>query len=684
MTKTDKNATSDVVDPFKRYAPVVVEGVPFDARVWRVAPPMSGQIKTHGSFDWNIRLNDTETLLDPKHDSLLYHLRLWVWTQLHDPRSSKATSPGGLAALRVCMEAGARWMAAEGMQDFTRLDGAASWRFLDYFLGNHETSRLGPTHRSPKITNASANCRLRFPMLIHRQRHALARFDVVVPAEAPFDGRRIDALVKEDLDLHRQGKLEPIPDCVALELLNRAQRWLGIPADEVLALQEACYERDGPSRDPGDHSIKFGAYAKSQKVAENFRFSILDGEKEPWTSLVSPYERALRDGRTGSISGRQMIRRLILSVQAAAIVAIQACTGIRSSELASFEDVNDGGELPSCITVRPSSDGMLELFYCLGVELKTNKKRDEWLVGARLAGSDYLPLPVRAFSVLHQLFARWRALGDSRQLVLTFSAAKGLPRTASSIGAPRSQSMTNAQKDFLHEHCDTASLPIDAIERFCVNDKLRGHLWRTTFATFLYRIDPRLLEPISRHFKHLRVAMTEISYIGNDVQLLDAMDSSHVQQSARMFHEAIEGGVPIVGGLSESLKNFPRLPGRTLADYELAVVEHDLRLLDFEYGMCGAALNPEKSRCNTLGGTARWSKTSPNEAMRSPSICMGCRLFVASTRHLPYWKQRVELLEQLLREQHGMEHGFSLVTKQRLAAARVMVQRLGGRGEMVS
>lgn len=665
-------------DVAQRYKPMVAENVPFDALEWRVAEPGKGQDKNHGSLSWDIRLTNSESLVDAAHSERLYALRALVWTMLHDPRSSKALSSGGLNHVRVAIETGARWMAAEGMSGFAEMDNAASWRFLDHFLDTHKETSAGPAHRPPEITNATANGRLRFIKLIHRQRRALKRFGLDVPNEAPFDGRGIDAVVREDLDLHRHGKLEPIPDEVAIVLMSQAQRWLGVPADDVLALQEAVCENSIPVDESGGRSGVPEMYGESKDVIESFRFSVLEGEAVPWTSLADPYHRTLRDGRVGTIQGRQAVRRLILTVQAAAIIAIQASTGIRASELASFQDTTVGGPLPSCVTSRTSHDGMMELFYCHGVETKTRKKRLEWLVGARPVGSDYLPLPVRALGVLHRLFARWRALSDSHDLMLTFSASKGLPRRAESIGSATSQHMTVVQKEFLQEQCDTTTLPVEAVERFCENDALRGHLWRTTFATFLYRTDPRLLEPISRHFKHLRVAMTETGYVGNDVELLNALDSTHVQQSSRLFYEAIEGNMPVIGGLADSFKDFPRMPGRTLEDYELAVIENDLRLIDFDYGMCGAVVNPEHSRCNTLGGTAHWSKRSPNEALRSPSVCIGCPLFVASRRHLPFWINRMKVLREALRTQWGAKHGLSIVTRRRLTAAETIVARLSG------
>lgn len=637
--------------------------------VWRLGDPPSGQKPHHGTFNWNVKIDTRSSLLDERHASLLYGFRIWLWTMIHDPRGAKATSPGGATELQRSVESMLRWMASEGMTDFSGVDNAASWRFLAHFLDTHEDVDIGRKHRPRAITYASALSRLRLPMLLFRQRRAMARFGVAHPNEPPYDGRRLEDLVIKDLDLPRQQKLEPISDEVVLSLLNAAHRWLGTLSDDVIALQDACF-RDV---DPSD-GLDF--YRRAREAMEAFQFSSAE-DSISLPALTSSYERTLADGRTGIIVGRQVLRRLILTVQAAAIACIQGCTGMRASEITALEDDNGEHVLPSCISSRVSADGLLELFYCRSVELKVNKERTEWLVASRLVGSEYLPPPLRAFGVLHRLFARWRALGNSRRLIVTFSAARGLPRFTDSIGSASTQHLTDIQKDFLREQCDTSKFSSLDVERFCQNDALRGQLWRTTYATFLYRVDARLLEPISRHFKHLRIAMTETKYVGNDVSLLESLESARVQHTARFFRDAIENKEPLVGKFGRVLRDFPIVTkGSDLAHYELAVVENGLHIVDLEYGSCAVALAPEKSRCNVIGHSAAWHKSSPNEAVRNTEVCVGCPLFAASRGHLPYWRERLSRLEKMRAEELRVPSIASHVVSRRLAVAQSMVHAL--------
>src|SRR3569623_1636944 len=111
--------------------PKVSDWSEFESPIWRTAEPMAGQRSSHGSLNWDMSIRNDASLLDDEFRSLRWHLRVFVWTLIHDPRGAKSLSPGGLAHLRETLKSAARWMAAEGMSDFSRLSNAASWRYLD-------------------------------------------------------------------------------------------------------------------------------------------------------------------------------------------------------------------------------------------------------------------------------------------------------------------------------------------------------------------------------------------------------------------------------------------------------------------------------------------------------------------------------------------------------------------------
>jgi hypothetical protein len=66
--------------------------------------------------------------------------------------------------------------------------------------------------------------------------------------------------------------------------------------------------------------------------------------------------------------------------------------------------------------------------------------------------------------------------------------------------------------------------------------------------------------------------------------------------------------------------------------------ETDLRIHACDYGWC--VFQPETARC---GG-----EHAPNDAMRSPAVCLSCANMVIEPKHAPYWRDRRERNAQLL------------------------------------
>ncbi|SEM54560.1 hypothetical protein SAMN02800694_1458 [Luteibacter sp. UNCMF331Sha3.1] len=649
----------------------------FDDTEWRIADRPPARHPKALTFDWDIAVTADGSLLDPLYAALLYHLKMLIWTMIYDPRGGKPIAGTALGGMMGMIESGARWMVAEGMTDFTQMDDEASERFLIHFLETHET-HFGERTRPRQITYASACRRLAFVRYVFRQRAALQAYGILVPASAPFRGEGIESVVKHRLDLHRGEKLQPLSDEVALLLMTNAFTWITDRADDIIRLQESICG-DAPDPCASQYAIS-RFYERSREAIDDFAFTTDERTGRPWFDGAA-YVRAYRDGRTFNIEGRQIVRRLVTSLQAACVITLQSCAGLRAAELDGLRDTaGPDTDLPSCVHIRTSRDGMMEHFYVRSAELKVHKREAEWLVGSRIAGGPELPPPVRALAVLHRLYARWRDLAGSPNLILTFSSARGFPRVSESIGFATADYLSNLQKQFLVDHCDVNQLDSADIARFHENDELRGHLWRTTFATFVYRIDHRLIEAISRHYKHMQVAMTERRYIGNDASLVSSLDAASVQSTARFFREVTNGEIAVAGPLVREILEFPIAEGDE-EDFEVAVVNEDIRLIDLEYGHCGISLNPRKSRCNTMAQTQSWAKRSPNMAFQSPSTCSGCPLFVASTRHLPYWEKRLNMLQTSAAEYVAAGERSPTVLRKRLAIAKRMVRSLGNKAK---
>ncbi len=661
----------------------VSEKCVFADNIWVVLHCVAGQRPRHGTINWNISLPDGSSLTDEKNSSLLTEFKALVWTMIHDPREGKAITGGTLNSLELAIASVCSWMILEEVPSIADIDSAMSWEYAQYFLDHHEQVDPKKQKTRPRtVSNASASVRLTVLVYMYRQRQALRLLGIEPAQEAPYDGRSVDDVVRNELDLHRKGKLDPIPDDIAIPVLGSAIRFLGAPADDVMALQDLCMRAFEEA--PGESE---GTWCRREKyraaIAEltKFQFARIDEEVEPWRGPVEPALRTLRDGRKGMLEGNQLLRRLIITIQSAAIVCIQGSTGMRAHEMCGLDAGSDESHpLPGCIELEISSDGLMEIFYCRSVEAKQSKVRTRWVIGARSVGSNYLPPPVRAFQVLWQLYMRWRRLGGTTQLLVTFRAAKGLPRKSTSVGRMTVVALTELQKDFLREHCDLSGASEASRVEFLEQHRLRGHRWRTTFALFLFRVNSGLLSAISRHFQHLSMVMTERGYIGNDVDLIDTLDSTRVMESARFMLEFAEGRSAAAGSVAKHVERFreelrEQKVEATQAAAEAFVIENDLRVFFLPYGHCFLHLKPEASRCHELGGSSHWSRRGPNVAFRSPSVCLGCQLFIANGRHLPVWEERESTYAKALK---GSQRDPALrVIKARHAQATNMVAILG-------
>lgn len=651
----------------------------FTDNIWRVPHGVAGQRDRHGTINWDISLPDGSSLTDKENSSLLTEFKGLVWTMLHDPREGKAIAAGSLNSLEQGIASVCSWMTVEGVPSIEEIDSAKSWDYAQYYVDNHE--QVDPTKKKTRprvVSNASAWTRLTILVYVYRQRQALRLLGVVPPCEAPYDGRAVDDVVRNELDLQRRGKLDPIPDEVAIPVFGSAIRFLGVPADDVMELQDCCLHAfdNAPGKGEGPW-CRIEKYRAALDVMDNFAFSQIDGEVDPWRATLEATPRTLRDGRETILEGNQLLRRLVITVQSAAIVCIQGFTGMRAHEMCGLEAGSDEVQpLPDCIESEISSDRLMEIFYCRSVEAKQSKTRTRWVIGARSVGSDYLPPPVRAFQVLWKLYTPWRRLGGTTKLLVTFSAAKGLPRKPSSVGRMTVVALTELQKDFVREHCDLSGASEASRVEFLEQHRLRGHRWRTTFALFLFRVNSGLLPAISRHFHHLSMAMTERGYIGNDVDLIDTLDSVRVMESARFMLEFAEGRRAAVGSVAKHVQRFrdelsEQKVEANLAAMEAFVIENDLRIFLLPYGHCFLPLQPEASRCHELGNSSHWSRRGPNVAFRSPSVCAGCKLFIADNRHLEVWQERELAYARAL---DGLQNDPAMrVVKRRHDQAKTMV-----------
>lgn len=659
-------------------------------RVWDLPNSTPGS-KTYASkIIWEIGLPDGSCLTDKRNQHLLRDMQLFIVSRVTDPRgvaqASAATCGADGRALRVL----ARWMNYRGLTRITDITTSSTWDYVDFLLVERQSQNVdesqeqinaghGASFKTNGLSHSTVSRDVNILPLLFRQREAMKALGGGALESVPYDGRSTLSVVREDIGLRRDGRLMPIPDDVAVPVLNASARLLGVPSRDVIALQEI--HEDVVSLGPGQDRLD--AYHRNRQRLLDFEFGIREYEERPWRKPITPHTRVMRDGRRVHIKEIQALRRLIVSLQTACVIVLQGLTGLRAHELIGIEveeELVDG--LPSCVRTDCNGSGSIRRYYLTGRTHKRRARDEEWLLGASLEGSGYVPLPVQALLVLHELNSPWRKLGQTKSLLVTFSSTQGLPRRAKSVGSMTVSVLSVLQKEFVAEWTDLTAASEQSKIDFENGDALRPHRWRTTFAMFVMRVSPKLIPALSDHYKHLNATVTEAGYIGTNPALRDEMASARAQASAESLLRMTDESNPLIGRGAklfhkhsrELAAAVAREPGITLFERTLSYVERlELYLYDAAIGQCLSSFAPSLSLCNKLAGYAGPLRPFPNDEFRTLSNCVKCELLVVSQDHEPYFADRVRKYEEMLSQNSEIdEPTYHRYLKQRLKQARQM------------
>lgn len=645
---------------------------------WRLENPTPGLPGTCAMVRWDIDLPDGSSLLDPQWVGLLDSLRRFVWSLLVDPREGKSVKATTLKTISRMVAFLVRWMVANGYQRISELDNGASWEYVEYACD------VAPEGRGDEPTVSAVWEKLHILTLLHKQSAALRDAGILPMPESPFDGRSPFDVAKE-VAVRVINRIPPLPDAVALPTMAAAERLIGPPAEDVIKLQElylTAYRRGGPGNHIGPgQSPPLRTHAARRAVAP-FRFSTLPGEPAPWHE---PIDTRPRRGK-GVQNFVAEIHGLITDIRNACVIVLQSHVGQRISEVMGLKaGIDPETGLPSCITLRTSRTGLNTVFHLKGLVSKIHSREMEWVIGARPAGSSHLPPPVRALAVLERLYRPWRELGERDDLIVSFTGNWGLPKSKHSIGRPISDKVGNGQKDFLRRYVDLGNDP--EMDLYRDGRALRTHQWRKTFALYVIRTDSRMLPHLSQHFKHLSLAMTEQGYIGNDPELIEAMDTVRQQLTARLFYEAATGQTAYAGPMAALIEAHQAMLAEMVSGKEATlayraveqwVIDNDLRIWFADHGKCLIRLQPEAARCHQLGGTGHWGNDRPNFELREPSVCAGCECFLIDGEHAEFWRQRYCSNQRaVMNAERAGRSDESYVARQRARQAAAILHALG-------
>ena len=643
---------------------------------WKFETTTRGQRSCASEIDWNFNVG-CGRFCDPRWASVLEALRWVLWSLLRDPYGGRRLKETSVSIYSVGVRSIVRWMDRQEIGELDRLSPARCREYVEDCIEQQLMEQDG------KFTYAFLYRKLHILEWIHIYTPILRRRGLPAIERAPFGSQTASSISRKHAT-KRTGKTGPMPDVLAIALMNRAMKLIGKPAKDVIALHDAmlaAYE-DPIQRDYLPHPATNPRREAMRLVALDFRFSTLVGDTTPWHPRIC--------GGDNSASYDEVaieVRALIYQVINAAIITIISQTGIRVNELCELRaGSNKDAKIPGCVEIRNAYGGLSEIFFIKGRLAKGQKALQpvEWVAGLRPKGSRYLPPVVVAIGVLEPLIAPWRGKIGSDSLLVR--ARNGLIHQRIGITRQMTCHVLQDLRKFARETpMDTSSekVAIFAEDGFAM---MKTTHWRFTWAHFVFKTDPRLLREISAHFKHLALQTTEYAYIGNDPELLETLDETRLAETTRFFFEATTGRRIVTGSagllVEEHKASLENLVSKTSSEGSLAnirrwVETHDLRIWFFPEGKCLINARPDQSRCHEMAGTTHWSNRMPNYSARSCDLCLGCPCFAVDDEDREFWVKRYESNRDAFQRAFDQGRGGEFrVAKARRDQAKTVLARI--------
>ncbi len=440
------------------------------------------------------------------------------------------------------------------------------------------------------------------------------------------------------------GKIPALPDEVFNPLMQQAITWVDVYSKDILELQNIEMEAYG--RTISWKSKNYTSYINRQLVGYKFTRH----GPQPWRPDIAPQEWRETQDESGLhkvvVKPVRLLRHLVVDLIASCSIVILGFIGMRVSELLGLlvsSELKAG--LPSCVTVRTSTDGVYDVFYIRGRIYKGEKLRGkqegEWVAGVRPVGSTYLPEAIRALVVLFRLTSHWRSLYESEDLFIYPTSANGLPRNRAGLAPIVSERLAIIQRAFLQKCGGVAARYSDW--------RLTTHQFRKKFAQDIVRCDSEAPAAVREHFKHVSMLVLDGAYLWTDGDLKQTIDDLAVRDAAAEIMDIIDDVRPVAGRMPELIKKaspeLQRLAPKSLPKEgrldrlsNLAKTE-GLRAWPCQFGTC--VFRSETARCHFAGsGAYDFTADRPLASERCADRCAECFNLSISQRHKDFWITR--------------------------------------------
>ncbi|PDS57766.1 hypothetical protein CO663_16940 [Rhizobium anhuiense] len=614
----------------------------FPDEVWHFHTDVAGRHPVQ-SVNWRLDIPDVIWRSARFQRLLALAKRLLLCFTLEgDPR------PSSIVQLGQSLRRFVAWMNAEGYRTFSELCASSCQGWLEFLCGQYADSEADPEENAP-LTVVEATIR-RHLSVIGKLGQFRPYFRGLPEMQVKAEPIRWFANKEESWSLtgaKERGRIPAVPEELFNPVLRTAIRWIDNYSEDIRRLQQR--EREAALHSWLWNSKNYVDYVNRRLLG--FEFQTIKPANRPWRSAIVRYEdKLIRDEegfrrlRRGPLA---VLRGLITNLLSACGIVIQALVGMRISELLGLEALpikEDGW--PACLSMRPSSDGMYEVFYITGRVTKGAKNGmrviGEWVAGLRPVGSNFIPEAVRATVTLVDLLRDWRELGGLTCLFAHANAGgAGMPRRLTSVDRMSAKALIENQNNFIFEHVQVPA-------RYS-GWRITTHQWRKKFARDIIRCDPNSIPAVRDHFKHMSALVLETAYLGSDLGLLEAVNAYAAREAASEILDILDGEEPFSGrapdiirrqsaGLRKILKS--DLSRDEKIDTISRVIEEEgVSAWGCDFGTC--LFRCETAKCHFAAkGDFDLTAVRPLLTERKPDLCGSCANLSIAVHNGNYWRRR--------------------------------------------
>ena len=233
------------------------------------------------------------------------------------------------------------------------------------------------------------------------------------PAFEDYELTRVSA----QLGTKPSEEVRPLPDEIAIPLLNSAYSWLGAPADDIIKATEMW---DEARRDKsGTPNALLNGPMVNYYVSRAFSqmtFTKSPETGEPWCEPFFEWDKSTSARPRPVDGGMRRFIHLWRTIQVAALIILQQSSGMRSEELLTIRAGRRKDGTPQCLEARSVASGASTMYVVKAMVNKVNggvPDEHEFVVGMQpnLPGLASNSVPaVRAIDVLLRLSEPLRRL----------------------------------------------------------------------------------------------------------------------------------------------------------------------------------------------------------------------------------------------------------------------------------